>query len=150
MTGREIPRHPGERHQDPALRAYDQRPDKLRRTGREASGQRTRGGFASPALPSKIILFGGLGGLYQIQPEHRSLTRAIGAICAARASHTITTSARDAPGPGTRERSRNHAADRRARSGPRFSKKNFMRKPAEPANKTAGFQVAGNGRGRRP
>ena len=149
MTGREIPRHPGERHQDPALRAYDPRPDKLRRTGRKASGQRTRGGFASPALPSKIILFGGLGGLYQIQPEHRSLTRAIGAICAARGSHTITTKARDAPGPGTRERSRNHAADRRARSGPRFPK-NFMRKPAKPANKTAGFQVAGNGRGRRP
>ena len=100
MTGREIPRHPGERHQDPARRAYDPRPDKLRRTGREASGPHTRGGFSRLNCPNKFFVLGGWGACINFNSPPFPLPAPPAPLVGRRRHSRLPYTATAAPGPG--------------------------------------------------
>ena len=105
-------------------RAYDPRPDKLRRTGLVSQRTTYAGGVALYAafVQAVINLPCGRGGGDYKSYIRRSLTRATGAICRPAPSIPITIHGDGRARTWTRGRTPNIAADRRPWSGPPLSK----------------------------
>lgn len=129
MTGREIPRHPGERHQDPAnARTIRARTNSGER--RKASGQRARRGRPWWRFVHATIYLscGRGGGNIPISKPFR--TRADRRHNRPAPSSRLQCTATAAPGPGREDRAENTRRTGGRGPGRDFSKKKFMQAPA--------------------